>query len=407
VNILVLNAGSSTLKCAIFQMENKLKDPQEFLWRGILDWGKDRENAAFTVVTGKGFRKQFSFPFKNLRAAAEELLTTAWSGNTKVIQGPEELGAIGHRVVHGGEKFKKPVRITQRVKQTIRELEGLAPLHNPYNLEGIEIAEKMLPDIPQVAVFDTSYHSSIDEAAAAYPGPYAWKEQGIYRYGFHGISHHYCANRAAQLLSKDPDALKIVTCHLGNGSSLAATQGGRCVDTTMGFTPMEGMMMGTRCGSIDPGIILYLLRTQKKTPEEVDRLLNFESGLKGICGNSDMRVVLEKKEKGDPRAALAFSMFVHRLKGFIGSMSASMDGLDVLVFTAGIGENASQVREETCRGLKHLGIALDSRKNARCVSDDLISTENSRVQVYVIHTREEWAIARETYLEKKPGLGRA
>ena len=293
----------------------------------------------------------------------------------------------------GGQQFIQPTRVTAKVKAAISGLAALAPLHNPANLEGIEISEKIFPKASQIAVFDTAYHATLSEAVATYPIPRAWRDEGIRRYGFHGISHQYCAERVARY----GDADKIVTCHLGNGCSLAATQGGRCVDTTMGFTPMEGLMMGSRSGSIDPGILLHLLRGKKYTERELDHLLNNESGLAGICGSSDMRDVLDQMQQGDTSAALAFSMFVHSLKGHIAMMAASMDGLDVLVFTAGIGENAPQVRAEACRGLRYLGIELDPGRNARGEAERLISAEHSRVKVYIIPTHEEWMIAKAAF----------
>ena len=378
MNVLVLNAGSSTIKCALFHMKELSVEPQSPLWRGSIDWSKGEANG------------------RDRHEAVEKLLASAWSGDAKVLNGPQDIAMVGHRVVHGGEQFSKPTRINSTVKQAIKDLSPLAPLHNPANLQGIEMLEQLLPGIPQVAVFDTAYHRTISEEAATYAGPYDWREWGIRRYGFHGISHEYCAKRAGHIISKELSSLKVVTCHLGNGCSLASTREGRCVDTTMGFTPMEGMMMGTRCGSIDPGILLYFLRNEKMDPEKLDLLLNFQSGLKGICGDSDMRLILARRNQKDQRAELAFSMFVHHLKRCIGWMTASMDGVDVLVFTAGIGESASEVRKETCQGLSHLGISLDLQKNINSTADRDISGKGSKVKILVIHTREEWSIAEKT-----------
>ncbi|MEN9567550.1 MAG: acetate kinase, partial [Cyanobacteriota bacterium] len=280
----------------------------------------------------------------------------------------------------------------------IADLIPLAPNHNPAHLEGIEAIAKILPKVTQIAVFDTAFHSQIPEPAKVYPLPYEWFERGIQRYGFHGISHQYCATKTAQILDKSLDSLKIITCHLGNGCSLAAIANGICIDTTMGFSPLEGLMMGTRCGSIDPQILLYLMREDGLTEGELNQLLTKESGLLGVSGiSADMRAILAASAEGQARAQLAFDIYIHRLRSSIGAMIASLGGLDVLVFTAGVGENTAKLREETCEQFAFLSLYLDTDKNnAHPVNED-IATSDSQVRVLVIHTEEDWAIATQCW----------
>jgi len=275
---------------------------------------------------------------------------------------------------------------------------AFAPLHNRGELEVIDVIDKLLGDIPQVAVFDTGFHRSIPPAAAVYPGPYEWFTEGIRRYGFHGINHQYCAGRAARLLKRDPKTLRLITCHLGNGCSLAAIRGGHSIDTTMGFTPLEGLMMGTRSGSIDPGILSYLLRRGRLQSEEIDDVLNRKSGLLGISGlSSDMRDILAAIKQGHSRARLAFDIYVHRLQAGIGAMAAVLGGIDALVFTAGVGENSPEVREAACKPLSFLGLKLDEAANAQTSPDADIATAGSQVRVLLIRAQEDWAIARECW----------
>lgn len=395
MKILVLNAGSSTYKSSIFHIEKgSLDKPMEPLWEGLLDYGHKSKGATLQVTIPSGKLPERPVPNAKLSDAVKAMVETAWTGPAKVLAGPEEILVVGHRVVHGGEKFQKPVIIDQSVKDAIRELFHLAPLHNPANLGGIEILQGLFPSIPQVAVFDTAFHSKIPDAAATYAIPYQWKQKGIRRYGFHGISHEYCSKRAAALLGKELKDLKIITCHLGNGCSLAAVSGGISIDTTMGFTPLEGLMMGTRCGSIDPSILIYLIRENGMDAKGLETCLNFDSGLKGICGHSDMREVMELNKNGDARAKLAYEMFIHSLNRNIGAMLGSLGSIDALVFTAGIGENAPDIREKACRQLSFANIAIDSVKNKEAKDDQIISLATSQAQVLVIHTREDLAIAR-------------
>jgi acetate kinase len=283
------------------------------------------------------------------------------------------------------------------VKRQIENLSSIAPLHNKAGLEGIELIETLLPGVPQIAVFDTGFHRTLAREAFIYPGRYEWYERlGIRRFGFHGINHQYCGHRAAQLLKHDIAELKIVSCHLGNGCSLCAIDGGKSVDTTMGFTPLEGLMMGTRAGSIDPGILTHLLQTGDAKPDELDSILNHQCGLLGVSGaSSDMRDVVEAMNKGNDRAKLAFEIFVHRLVSCIGAMAASLGGIDVLVFTAGIGENSAEVRNEACAKLRFLGIELDAGMNSTVKPDRDISARSSKTPVLVIAAQEDWSIARE------------
>lgn len=391
MKILVVNAGSSSHKLSLF--DSKGDYPTHSLWKAHLDWGRP-DNQFYTIQISDGETVSYPLNTSSLEEGLRKVLESLWKGSTPLIAAPSEIRRIGHRVVHGGALFQKPVRVTEAVKADIRKLIPLAPLHNPGNLEGIELLEQIFPTTPQIAVFDTAFHSTMSEVVKTYPVPYEWKEKGIQRYGFHGTSHHYCAIRVAEMMERRDSSLRLVNCHLGNGASLCAIRDGKSVDTTMGFTPLEGLMMGTRCGSIDPGILLYAMRELNMTSKEVDTLLTFESGLKGIGGNSDMREILAQKNE---RAKLALNMYVYRLKSFIGSMVASLGGIDVLSFTAGIGEHAAYIREKTCEGLAYLGIRLDSEKNRQCESDqDLdIAAIDSAVRIFVIHTQEEWMIAKE------------
>jgi acetate kinase len=274
----------------------------------------------------------------------------------------------------------------------------LAPAHNPANLAGIEVIERLAPAMPQVAAFDTAFHRSMPEPAVVYPLPYdLYEHEGIRRFGFHGISHRYCAHRAAQILGRELSSLRLITCHLGNGCSLAAIRGGHSIDTTMGFTPVEGLMMGSRSGSVDPGILLYLLREKKYNVEQLDDTLNKSSGLKGIAGTGDMRQVLQSMREGDARAVLAFEMYAHRLRSCIGAMLASLGGLDALVFAGGVGENAVEVRSAACDAFGFTGLKLDKQKNEGSPVDEDIASADSSARVLVISTQEDWAIAQDCW----------
>jgi acetate kinase len=308
------------------------------------------------------------------------------------------IAAVGHRVVHGGEHFTAAVRVTPEVKAAIAGLAELAPLHNPANLEGITAAEAALPGVPQVAAFDTAFHATIPPAARVYPLPWAWtSDWGLRRYGFHGLSHAYCAGRTPEVLGRPAAGLRLVICHLGNGCSVSAVRDGVCVDTSMGFTPLEGLMMGTRSGSVDPGLLLYVLRNKGVTAEQLDRVLNHESGLLGVSGVSlDMRQVLGAARTGNERARLALDVYAHRIRQTVGAMTATLGGIDCLVFTAGVGEHAAEVRTMVCRGLDYLGLEIDPAANAACRPDADVAAAGSRGRILVIGTREDLMIVRET-----------
>jgi acetate kinase len=421
MKILVLNSGSSSQKSSLYDLGEPLPAlVPEPLWQGEIEWsGAD---ARIKIATSAGAKSKDKVKVSSREEATRQLLATLWSGSTGVISSAAEINVVGHRVVNGGPDCREPVLIDAKVTAAIEKAAVFAPLHNRAELDGIAIIEKEIPGVPQVAVFDTGFHRHLSEAAYVYPGPYEWLAKGIRRYGFHGINHGYCAERSAQILKRDARGLKIVSCHLGNGCSLAAIRDGRSVDTTMGFTPLEGLMMGTRSGSVDPGILTYLVRQEKQTGEQLDDLLNKKSGLLGISRYSgDMREIVEAMKKsadakaaisaGKPdvaakltadesraaRAKLAFDMFVHRLRREIGSMIAVLGGIDVLVFTAGIGENSAEVRAAACETLSFAGVQLDAAKNARSPADADISSSGSAVRVLVIKAQEDWAIARDCF----------
>lgn len=399
MKILVLNAGSSSQKSCLYDMTTTIPPlaPQP-LWEGKINWTEDKNQAEITVKTAIGATLQETIVSDSPQIQFAYLLSTLIHGATQVIDDLSVIDVVGHRVVHGGQEYKEAVIITEDVKQAIARLCNLAPAHNPAALAGIEAMEKSLGNIPQVAVFDTGFHNTLPDAAAIYPIPYNFAEQGIRRYGFHGISHQYCANRAAEILGQDLLSLRIITCHLGNGCSLAAVKNGCSIDTTMGFTPLDGLMMGSRSGSIDPGILIYLWQQYNYSSEELDNILNKLSGLRGISGiSSDLRDVIAAKEQGNKRAQLAWDMYVHRLRSGIGAMLASLAGLDVLVFTAGVGEKSAEIRQAACEPWGFLGLKIDLEKNQQQPADIDIATFDSMVRVLVVETQEDWAIAQQCY----------
>jgi acetate kinase len=396
MKILVLNSGSSSQKASLYELTHALpQSPVAALWDGRVEWQGDRVVLEAHNSTGAILKQATNICTPP--EATERLLDTLTAGQARVIASLSEIDAVGHRIVNGGQEFTQPTAITAGVKTAIASMSSFVPLHNRAELDGIEIIEKRMRHALQVAVFDTGFHTGLPEAAAVYPGPYEWIGQGIRRYGFHGINHQYCAERAAQLLGKDLAALKLVTCHLGNGCSLAAIRGGRSIDTTMGFTPLEGLMMGTRSGSVDPGILTYLLR-QGHTGQDLDEMLNAKSGLLGISGlSADMRMVVSAMKEGNARAKLAFEVFIHRLRSGIAAMVATLSGIDGLVFTAGIGENSPEVRSAACSNFAFLGLAIDPAKNVASLSDRDIAATHSAIRVLVVHAQEDWAIARECW----------
>jgi acetate kinase len=399
MKILVLNAGSSSQKSCLYDLpgDNLPTNPPEPIWEAMIDWTVLAGKGVLTVKAN-GLKQKIELTDGDRKEGISQMLHTLQTGETQVLDNLTEIDLVGHRVVHGGTNYSQAMLITDEVKATIKRLIPLAPSHNPAHLEGIEAIEDLLKNIPQVAVFDTAFHTTIPSKAAFYPIPYEWIDKGIRRYGFHGTSHKYCSQKAAQLLDKPLESLKLITCHIGNGASLTAIKDGISIDTTMGFTPLEGLMMGERSGSIDPAILIYLMRQYGLTGEELNHLLNKESGLKGISGiSADLRDILEAIKDDHERAKLAFEIYIHRFRACLGQMLASLGGLDVLVFTAGVGENSAIVREKVCEGFAFLGLKLDLEKNAQSPFDQEISTNDSSIRVLIIHTEENWAIAEECW----------
>ena len=399
MRILVLNAGSSSQKSRLYEIDDTVSDfAPTPLWQADADWAHHPGTTDLKIATSGGVKKEESLPTDERAAVIEHMLQTLWSGETRVIDQLSAIDSVGHRVVHGGTEFEDSVFVTPQVKAVIRKMAVLAPEHNPANLEGIEAIERLAPAMLQVAVFDTAFHRSMPDEAIVYPLPYDWYEkEGIRRFGFHGISHSYCARRAAHILGRDLSSLRLITCHLGNGCSLAAIRAGRSIDTSMGFTPLEGVMMGSRSGSVDPGILFYMQREKSYTSSQLNTILNKASGLKGIAGSSDMRQVLQKMHEGDALSRLAFDVFTHRLRSSIGAMLASLGGMDALVFAGGIGENAAEVRTAACEAFSFLGLELDEQKNAQSPTDEDIATDDSQVRVLIVQTQEDWAIAQDCW----------
>jgi len=372
-------------------------DGEICLAKGLLDKLNMEKSSLSHEAIGKA-KYEIETDSLDYESAIELAIDALLDPNHGVIKSTDEISAVGHRVVHGAEKFSASTVITEDVEETIRECFPLAPLHNPPNFMGISACKRILPNIPHVAVFDTAFHQTMPEHAYLYAIPYdLYMEHSIRRYGFHGTSHRYVANRAGQLLGKSLEALKIITCHLGNGCSITAVNKGESVDTSMGLTPLEGLVMGTRSGDIDPALVFFLMDRLGIDFQQVDNLLNKESGLLGISGKSrDVRDLLEASENGDERSKLALTIFGYRVRKYIGAYAAAMGGLDAVIFTAGIGENAVQIREEICTDLEFMGIEFDSDKNRSEETEKFINTENSKVKILVIPTNEELLIARDT-----------
>jgi len=394
MKILVINSGSSSIKFRLVDIQDLSP-----LADGILERiGTKQSKVRCLLYNKKGGHTKLEEPrLINSHTAGFKWLIDFLNGRV-LGNNPAGLIAIGHRVVHGGERFKQATLITESVINAVRKTIPLAPEHNPANLTGIEICRATFPTIPQVAVFDTAFHQTMPAKAYRYALPEAlFEEHKIRRYGFHGTSHHCVAHCAADMLDKPIAQLNLITLHLGNGASAAAIQHGRCIDTSMGMTPLEGLMMGTRCGDIDPAIIFYLARSAGLALDEIDALLNQNSGLSGVCGSNDMREILQRSEQDDNQAKLAIEMYCYRIKKYIGAYSAVLGPLDALVFTAGIGENCPAVRLQVCLGLENLGINVDSDKNKATInSAAAIQTNTSAVKILVIPTDEEMEIVRQT-----------
>ena len=392
MKILVLNCGSSSLKYQLFNM-----DDEKVLAQGIAE-RIGLNDSILTHKTSNGDKHKINLNFKNHKEALNKILELLTSKEYGVLKSLSEIEALGHRVVHGGEKYSKAVLVNEDVKKSIKELSSLAPLHNPANLIGIEVCEELMKNVPMVALFDTAFHQSMNSEEFLYAIPYElYKENGIRKYGFHGSSHKYVSEKAAELVKKNIKNLKIISCHLGNGASLCAIKNGKSFDTTMGFSPLDGLVMGTRCGSIDPSIPLYLIKNNKLSVEEVDNLLNKKSGVLGISSvSSDFRDIEDEAKKGNKRASLALDIFHYRIKKQIGAYIAALNGVDIIIFTAGVGENGPETREAILKDMDFFGIILDKEKNKVRGKIQEISAKNSKVKVFVIPTNEELVIARET-----------
>ncbi|NCC05948.1 MAG: acetate kinase [Proteobacteria bacterium] len=396
MKIFVVNSGSSSLKYQLLDMDNGAVMATGLVERIGDAMGKVSQKSWPGTEREAEVEREVAFP--DHRAAMHTVVDLVTGADTGVIASSAEINAIGHRVVQGGETLFKSTLIDDDVVEKIRENCHLSPLHNPANLVGIEVARELFAGVPQVAVFDTEFHQTMPAEAFMYPIPYElYEELKIRRYGFHGTSHRYVAQQAAAMLGKAEDEVNLVTLHLGNGCSMAAVRGGKCIDTSMGLTPLAGVMMGTRSGDIDPAILPFLMKEKGLSMDEVDSILNKQSGLKGICGMNDMRDIHSAAEKGDKKAALAVDMFVYRIKKYIGAYYAVTGPLDALVFTAGIGENDEIVRARVCANLEHLGISIDTARNAgRKKIATAVQADGSKVAILVIPTNEELAIAKAT-----------
>ena len=390
MKILVLNCGSSSLKYQLINMENETVMAKGLCERiGI-------ENSSFEHKNFDGQKIKKETDMKNHEDAVKIVINNLLDENFGVIKDIKEIDAVGHRVLHGGKYFSEPVLIDQKVKDAIRDCFILGPLHNPSNLIGIETCEKLMPNIKQVAVFDTAFHQTMPEKAFIYALPYEYyKENNIRRYGFHGTSHKFVAMRIGEILKNNN--LKLITCHLGNGSSLCAIKNNKCVDTSMGLTPLEGLAMGTRCGDIDPAIIKFLAHQKNLNIDEIDNILNKKSGVLGISQvSSDFRDIEKAAQNNNYQAQLALEIFYYRCAKYIGAYAAALNGVDVIAFTAGLGENSPETREDICNYLNYLGVEIDKEKNNSRGKEIEISNLNSKVKVFVVPTNEELMIARET-----------
>jgi len=393
MKVLVVNSGSSSVKYMFFDM-----DGEKRLAKGLIECIGLPE-AYFKHWSLGGDEVRESCKVSNHMEAINLILKNLESGKNPIIKDLNEITAIGHRIVHGGDKFSDSVPVNDEVMAGLRECFAIAPLHTPHHYAGIEAVEKLVPGHPQVVVFDTSFHQTIPDYAFMYALPYSiYEKYHIRRYGFHGTSHKYVAIRAAAMLGKPIEQLKLITCHLGNGCSITAVQNGKSIDTSMGFTPLEGLIMGTRCGDIDPAIIVHLMNNEKISPEGIDTLMNKKSGLFGISGlTGDMRTILKASAGGSDKAKLALDMYCYRIKKYICSYLGVLNGSDAIVFTAGVGENSPTVREKSCADLQNLGITIDPEANSSAGSEEkIVSTDDSKVKILVIPTNEELMIARET-----------
>lgn len=394
MNILVINCGSSSLKFQLIDAET-----EKMIAKGLCE-RIGIEGSQLVYQPAGGAKEETVTPMPDHTKAIELVLGALTNEKTGVVKSLQEIGAVGHRIVHGGEKFAASTVITEEVIEAIKACNDLAPLHNPANLIGIDACQKLMPGTPMVGVFDTAFHQTMPKEAYLYGLPYEYYEKyQVRRYGFHGTSHSYVSKRAAELLGRKYEDMKIIVCHLGNGASISAVANGKCVDTSMGLTPLEGLIMGTRSGDIDPAIIEYIAHKENKNIDEVMTILNKKSGVLGLSGNlsSDFRDLEKAYNAGEERGLRTIRTFAYRVAKYIGAYTAVMNGVDAICFTAGVGENSPLVRNLACERLGYLGIALDKDQNEKRGEELVISTPDSKVKVMVIPTNEELAIARETF----------
>jgi acetate kinase len=393
MKVLVINCGSSSLKYQVLDMTN-----EELLAKGLVERIGIKGSVINHEKTGQE-KFKLEIPMKDHKDAIGHVLEALLDKDHGVLASMEDIGAVGHRVVHAGEKYAYSVKITQDVIDALEECTDLAPLHNPPNLLGIAACKELMPNTPMVGVFDTAFHQTMNPEVFIYAIPYEYYDKyRVRRYGFHGTSHKYVAERAAQILGKDSNNFKVITCHLGNGASITAVKDGKCINTSMGFTPLEGLVMGTRSGDIDPAIISFLAEKEGISVDAVNTILNKKSGVMGISGvSSDFRDLETAAEEGNQRAELAIKVFAHRVKFYIGAYIAELNGADAIVFTAGVGENDIGMRSLILQEMDHLGIRLDEKANDVRGKERIISTEDSKVKVLLVPTNEELMIARDTY----------
>ena len=393
MKILVLNCGSSSIKYALYDMDNKSVMTSGGAERVGLD------GAFVKVKLANGEKKQIMHDIPEHTEGVKFIFSLLTDPEIGVIKDLKEIDAVGHRMVHGGEKFNKSVLLTDEVLKAFEDCTDLAPLHNPANLKGVRAVQELMPGLPQVGVFDTAFHQTMPKEAYMYAIPYElYEKYGVRRYGFHGTSHRYVSQRVCEYLGVKAEGKKIITCHIGNGGSIAAVKDGKCVDTSMGLTPLEGLMMGTRSGDIDGGAVTFIEKKLGLDADGMSNLLNKKSGLLGVSGiSSDMREIFSANESGNERAKLAFDMYCYRIRKYVGSYAAAMNGCDIIVFTAGVGENQADMRERVCNGLSFMGVEIDAEKNMGIHGEEaVISTPESKVTVVVIPTDEELMIASDT-----------
>ena len=392
MKILVINCGSSSLKYQLINMET-----EDVMAKGLVERIGIEGSRIKHETIGKE-KKTIETPMQDHKRALELVMESLTNEEYGAIKSLDEIDAVGHRVVHGGEDFAQSVIIDEKVLKGIEDNVEIAPLHNPPNIMGIKACQRLLPNVKQVAVFDTAFHQTMPAESYIYALPYEYYEKyKIRRFGFHGTSHKYITNRAAEMLGKDVNEVNLITCHLGNGSSICAVKNGKSIDTSMGFTPLEGLAMGTRCGDLDPAILPFLMEKENLSTDEINTLINKKSGVLGISGvSSDFRDIEAARDEGNKRAKLALDIFEKRVRGYIGSYMTELDHVDAIVFTAGVGENSIEMRESIVNGLKSLGIKIDTERNNVRGEDKLISADDSSIKIFVIPTNEELMIARDT-----------